>query len=258
MIWTRRARCGCSRPRSSAATPAGEPPRISWGFDSKPEKTKKAPGWRAPFSNGGGSGLVVALARRRADFRLLSLVSMLDFGVLSLVDFLLIAVLLLDVRLRGPSLQFSDRGGVLRLQVRDRLARLIDDRGQLDVDRPGIFHAIFVGLLGGQLSDAAVRLSRNLSEPDRGLGIERLGLGGGLRREGRGVGQHDRGCAGRDGGPCCRGRKVGKARHTGPQCEPAGDDHRAEYVSLHALLYARGEAGIRNDVPLRGGPGYAT
>src|SRR2546423_10639968 len=160
MIWTRRARCGCSRMRSAAATPAGEPPRNFWGFDSRPEKRKRRPGGGRLSLMGAGSSLVVALARRRADFRLLSLVSMLDFGLLSLVDFLLIAVLLLDVRLRGPSLQFSDRGRVIRLQVRDRLAHLIDDRGQLDVDRPGIFRAIFVGLLGGQLIDAAVRLSR--------------------------------------------------------------------------------------------------
>src|SRR5438309_5374034 len=103
---------------------------------------------------------------------------MLDFGLLSLVDFLLIAVLLLDVRLRGLSLQFSDRGSVLRLQVRDRLARLIDDRGQLGVDSPGVFRAIFVYVFGGQLINAAVRLSRNFSEPDRGLDIKSRGLGG--------------------------------------------------------------------------------
>src|SRR5207245_1114454 len=116
--------------------------------------------------------LIVSFALGRADFRFL--------GVL------LLDILLLDVLLRfglgGLSLQFGNRGSVLRCEVRDRLARLIDDGGQLGANSPGVFLAVFVGVFGGQLIDAAVRLSRNFSEADRGLGIEVLGLGGGFTR----------------------------------------------------------------------------
>src|SRR2546429_94170 len=122
---------------------------------------------------GGGSWLVVSLA---VGTTLVSAVAVrVAFFGFRLLGVLFLDVLRLDVRrldLSGPSLQLSDCRGVLRLQARDRFARIGDDLGQLRVEGRRVLGAVFVGTFSDSLVDVAVRLCRDLGKCGRGLGVQ--------------------------------------------------------------------------------------